>query len=168
MGYETADEIITIDDVSPSSAEAVALIAELDAELGARYPGLAAHGLRDRDLANPLTVFLIGRFGGDSVACGATRRVEDGVAEIKRMYVRPEMRGRGFSKQMLRALEERARTDGVRRLILETGNRQPEAVSLYQSLGYTAIPAYGEFKDSPNSRCFEKKLSSGREQEIDP
>jgi GNAT superfamily N-acetyltransferase len=159
MGYETADEIITVEAVSPSAPEALALVAELDAELGTRYPGLPAHGLRDRDLANPLTVFLIGRFGGDIVACGATRSVEDGVAEIKRMYVRPAMRGRGFSKQILRALEETAATAGAERLILETGNRQPEAVSLYQSLGYTAIPAYGEFTASPNSRCFEKRLA---------
>ena len=159
MGYETADEIVTIDAVPPTSAEAAALIAELDAELKIRYPALPAHGLRDRDLAHPLTVFLIGRFGGDIVACGATRVVEDGVAEIKRMYVRPAMRGHGFAKQILRALEETAAAAGVRRLVLETGNRRPEAVSLYQSLGYVAIPPYGEFKDSPDSRCFEKRLA---------
>jgi GNAT superfamily N-acetyltransferase len=158
MGYETPDEIVSIEAVSPASAEATMLIEELDAELGRRYPGLPAHGLRDRDLAHPLTVFVIGRFAGDLVACGATRHVADGVAEIKRMYVRPAMRGHGFSKQILDALEGEARKAGITRLILETGDRQPEAVSLYQSVGYRAIPPYGEFKHSPISRCFEKRL----------
>jgi GNAT superfamily N-acetyltransferase len=160
MGYDTPEEIISVDAVSATSDEAVAIIAELDAELRLRYPGLPTHGLRDRDLANPLTVFLVGRFGGDVVACGATRHVEAGVAEIKRMYVRPAARGRGFSKQILRALEDAARTAGVRRLILETGDRQPEAVSLYQSAGFTATPPYGEFKSNPRSRCFEKRLTA--------
>jgi GNAT superfamily N-acetyltransferase len=159
MGYETAHEILAVDVVPPVSAEAQALIEELDAELSACYPGLPTHGLRDRDLANPLTVFVIGRFDGDVVACGATRRLEPTVAEIKRMYVRPSARGRGFGRQILAALESTSRQAGVTRLILETGDRQPEAVSLYQTAGFSPIPPYGEFKDNPFSRCFEKPLA---------
>jgi GNAT superfamily N-acetyltransferase len=158
MGYETAREVLAVDLVPPLSAEAQALIDELDAELGTRYPGLPTHGLRDRDLANPLTVFVIGRFKGEAMACGATRRLEPAVAEIKRMYVRPSARGRGFGRQVLVALERTAREAGVTRLVLETGDRQPEAVSLYQTAGFSAIPPYGEFKDNPFSRCFEKRL----------
>ncbi len=159
MGYDTPDEVVSVEVVSPASAEAAALIEELDAELRTRYPGLPPHGLRDRDLAHPLTTFVIGRVSGTVVGCGATRHVEPGVAEIKRMYVRPPARGHGFSKQILRAIEEAAQQAGVTRLILETGDRQPEAVSLYQSSGYTPIAPYGEFKDSPISRCFEKRLA---------
>jgi GNAT superfamily N-acetyltransferase len=158
MGFETTPERITVDAVPATSAEAEALIAELDAELQGRYPGLPTHGLRERDLANPMTVFLVGRFDGGVVACGATRRVEPDVAEIKRMYVRPSARGRGFGRQMLTALESLARQAGVTRLLLETGDRQPEAVSLYQTAGFTPIPPYGEFKDNAFSRCFAKLL----------
>lgn len=158
MGYAVAPERIAVAAVSPASPEAQALIGELDNELLGRYPGLPTHGLRDRDLANPLTVFVVGRLDGEPVACGATRRLEPDVAEIKRMYVRPSARGRGFGRQILAALESTARESGVTRLILETGDRQPEAVSLYRTTGFTPIPPYGEFKDNPFSRCFEKRL----------
>jgi GNAT superfamily N-acetyltransferase len=158
MGYAPAVEAFTVEAVSPASAEAQSLIAELDAELQTRYPGLPAHGLRDRDLVNPLTRFVVGRLDGRPVACGATRRLADDVAEIKRMYVTPPARGRGLSKQILAALEDDARRAGVTRLLLETGDRQPEAISLYKSAGYEPVAPYGEFKDSPQSRCFEKRL----------
>jgi GNAT superfamily N-acetyltransferase len=160
MGYDVPPEHVVVETVSPSSAEAVSLITELDAELLERYPALPTHGLRDRDLANPLTVFVVGRLNGEVVACGATRRLEPEVAEIKRMYVRPPARGRGFGKQILAALEASARESGVKRLILETGDRQPEAVSLYKTAGFAPIEPYGEFKDNPASRCFEKRLST--------
>lgn len=159
MGYDTPDEVLEIAAVSPVSPEAAALIEELDRELLGRYPGFPAHGLKERDIANPLLTFVVGRFGGEVVACGATRPREAGVAEIKRMYVRPSARGRGFSKQILGALEDAARHAGLLRLILETGDKQPEAVSLYRSAGYMPITPYGEFKDNPVSRCFEKRLT---------
>jgi GNAT superfamily N-acetyltransferase len=158
MGYDVQPDHVVVDTVSPTSPEAMSLIAELDAELLERYPALPTHGLRDRDLANPLTVFVVGRLNGEAVACGATRPLEPGLAEIKRMYVRPSARGRGFGKQILTALEASAREAGVTRLILETGDRQPEAVSLYKTAGFSPISPYGEFKDSPVSRCFEKRL----------
>lgn len=158
MGYDTPDEVLEIAAVSPASAEARALIDELDREIMAIYPGIPTHGLHERDIANPLVTFLVGRFGGDLVACGATRPVEPGVVEIKRMFVRRPARGRGFSKQMLTALEASARAAGATRVILETGDRQPEAVSLYRSAGYRTIPRYGEYQGNEFSRCFEKRL----------
>jgi GNAT superfamily N-acetyltransferase len=159
MGYDTPDEVLEIASVSPASPEARTLIDALDAELHERYPGIPAHGLHERDVANPLVTFVVGRFRGTPVACGATRPIEPGVAEIKRMYVRPEVRGHGFSKQILSALEDGARSSGVTRLIMETGNRQPEAVSLYRTAGYTPTAPYGEYVGNEFSRCFEKRLS---------
>lgn len=158
MGYDTPDELLEIAAVSPASPDARAFIEALDTELHERYPGIPPHGLHQRDLANPLVTFVIGRFRGEAVACGATRPIEPGVAEIKRMYVRRSARGHGFSKQILSALEDAARQAGVTRLILETGNRQPEAVSLYRTAGYVAIPPYGEYLGNEYSRCFEKIL----------
>jgi GNAT superfamily N-acetyltransferase len=159
MGYDTPDEVLEIAAVSPASPEARMLMDELDREVMEIYPGLPTHGLHERDIANPLVTFLVGRFGGELVACGATRPVEPGVVEIKRMFVRQPARGHGFSKQILEALEASARQAGAARIVLETGDRQPAAVSLYRSAGYSPIPCYGEYQGNQYSRCFDKRLS---------
>jgi GNAT superfamily N-acetyltransferase len=74
------------------------------------------------------------------------------------MYVVPEARGQGLSRVVLAALEDRARSMGARRIVLETGDRQPEAVSLYESSGYQRIDGFGFYADAPLSISFEKKL----------
>lgn len=94
---------------------------------------------------------------GRLIACGAIQRLDDEAAEIKRMYVLPEYRGRGVARRVLAALEELARSSGHTVLRLETGDFMPEAIKLYSSSGYTPIPTYGEYADNPNSRCFEKR-----------
>jgi putative acetyltransferase len=82
---------------------------------------------------------VIGRIGGRAVACGAIRAFADDTAEIKRMYVVPECRGRGFSKVVLAELERLARESGYAKVRLETGVRQPEAIALYERSGYQRI-----------------------------
>ena len=74
------------------------------------------------------------------------------------MYVEPGSRKLGIGRAILRALEQRARELGYPTLRLETGARQPEAISLYESEGYLPIEPYGYYRDSPLSRCFEKHL----------
>ena len=86
------------------------------------------------------------------------RRTTAGVGEIKRMYTRPEARRRGIARTLLAALEVRAVGLGYRRLVLETGTKQPEAMTLYEALGYAPIAPYGQYKDFPDSRCFAKAL----------
>lgn len=78
------------------------------------------------------------------------------------MYVTPAARGRGLARQMLAELERTARAAGYHRLILETGSKQPEAVGLYRSSGYTEIPAYGYYAGSPHSMHLAKLLDRGR------
>lgn len=82
----------------------------------------------------------------------------DGDAEIKRMYVVPEARGRGLSRRVLAALEDDARAAGRTRMVLETGDRQPEAISLYTSCGYEPCPGFGVYRHAPASRFFAKPL----------
>ena len=149
---------VTIAPVAVDSDDARALIAELDAELHERYPALPPHGLAPRDGVDPRTVFLVARIAGEPVACGASRFLEPGVVEIKRMFVRKPFRGRGISRAVLAELESRARTVGATCLRLETGLRQPEAIALYLSSGFTDIPLFGEYVGDPLSRCFEKRL----------
>lgn len=83
----------------------------------------------------------------------------DGDAEIKRMYVVPEARGRGLSRTVLAALEEDARAAGRTRMVLETGTAQPEAIALYVSSGYEPCSKFGFYRNDPLSRCYAKPLA---------
>ena len=74
------------------------------------------------------------------------------------MFVEPEARGRGIARLILRKLEELAREFQYDTLILETGNRQPEAIRLYEASGYHRIPRYGRYIHRETSTCFEKRL----------
>jgi putative acetyltransferase len=92
------------------------------------------------------------------VGCGGVRLLSPGVGEIKRMYVAPGARGNGLGRALLTALEDAARELGCAALRLETGLRQPEAISLYEASGYRQIPRYGYWADSPLAVCFQKPL----------
>ncbi|GIG53971.1 GNAT family N-acetyltransferase [Demequina activiva] len=81
-----------------------------------------------------------------------------GDVELKRLWVEPGHRGHGHSRVMMRAAEQACRRAGATRMILETGTEQPEAIALYQSLGWTPMAPYGEYKDEPDSRCFARPL----------
>lgn len=102
--------------------------------------------------------YLIAVVDGRAVACGAWQPLEPGVAELKRMYVRPAYRGRGIGRQLAVSLEEEALAAGHPTLRLETGSYLPAAISFYRSLGYTDIGVYGEYVDNPYSVCLEKHL----------
>jgi GNAT superfamily N-acetyltransferase len=94
----------------------------------------------------PGGTFLVGFDDDGTVLCGGgVKRLSDGVAEIKRMYVVPEARGRGLARVLLVALEDAARDLGYERVRLDTGPKQPAAERLYRSAGYTEI---GNFNDN--------------------
>jgi putative acetyltransferase len=92
------------------------------------------------------------------VGCGALREYEPGIMEVKRMYVLPGKRGQGIASVVLKGLEDWAKELGYKKCILETGKKQPEAISLYQKNYYRIIPNYGKYAGIDNSVCFEKKL----------
>jgi putative acetyltransferase len=100
----------------------------------------------------------VGSDNGADVACGGVCRLDAETAEIRRMFVVPEQRGAGLSRRMLGALEDEARRLGYRRLRLETGVHQGEALGLYRSSGFEEIPCYGPYSDDELSVCFEKPL----------
>ena len=93
---------------------------------------------------------------GKAVAIGALKHFNDVTAEIKRMYVNPEYRGNGISKLILIHIEDYAKELNYQRLILETGLKQPEAMSLYHKFGYKPMVCYGRHASDPESRCYEK------------
>lgn len=86
--------------------------------------------------------------------------LRDGDAELKRMYVVPEARGRGYARAVLAELERTAAAAGRRRAVLETGTEQPEAIALYTRAGYRPIAAFGAHRADPRSRCFAKPLTA--------
>jgi len=107
------------------------------------------------------SAYLVAAVGGRAVACAAWRALpEDGVAELKRMYVRPAFRGRGIARQLIVAVEEEALAAGRPVIRLETGSYLPAAIALYRSSGYLPIPAFGEHAGKPQSLCFEKRLAA--------
>ncbi|MGW7355998.1 GNAT family N-acetyltransferase [Streptomyces sp. NPDC054802] len=83
----------------------------------------------------------------------------DGDAELKRMYVIPEARGRGLARRILAALEDDARAAGRIRIVLETGDMQPEAIALYASSGYEPCAKFGYYREYPSSLCMAKLLT---------
>ena len=95
-----------------------------------------------------------------AVGCGAFRFYQEGVVEIKRMYVRAEYRGRGIASVVLSGLELWAKESGFASCILETGFNQPEAIALYKKSGYDVIPNYGPYEHVSNSVCYKKELTS--------
>jgi GNAT superfamily N-acetyltransferase len=103
--------------------------------------------------------------GSTPLGTGAWRAQEageaglaDGDAELKRMYTRSSARGRGLARRMLRYLEDDARRAGRRRMILETGDQQPEALALYASEGYAPIVKFGFYREYDSAICLGKAL----------
>ena len=82
----------------------------------------------------------------------------DGELEITRMYVVPSRRGSGIADELLATMEQAARDEGARRVIIHTGDRQHAALKFYDRHGYTPIPVYPPYEDVTYSLCFEKVL----------
>ena len=149
--------------------DAMRLIDEVQAEYVIRYGGPDETPLDRLMFAPPAGSFFVGYLAdGESsvaVATGAWRR--SGVsafgttetAEIKRMYVSPRAQRAGHARRMLAHLEASARAAGFEAMILETGDKQPEAIRLYTSAGYEPVPAFGFYRDSPINRCFGRLLA---------
>lgn len=93
------------------------------------------------------------------VACGAIKEFDHETMEVKRMFTNANFRGKGLATQVLTELENWALELGYSRCILETGKRLPDAVRLYENMGYQLIPNYGAYIHMENSICFEKKLN---------
>jgi GNAT superfamily N-acetyltransferase len=147
--------------------DAVKLNDQVQAEYHLRYgDGGDATPLDPSDFDPPNGVYLIAYDEtGTPVATGGWRCQDtngegnhDGDAELKRMYVIDAMRGRGLARRMLATLEEDARAAGRRRMVLETGTEQPEAIALYTSSGYEPCGKFGYYRHFESSRCFAKTL----------
>ncbi|MFJ6650166.1 GNAT family N-acetyltransferase [Streptomyces sp. NPDC091290] len=147
--------------------DAVKLNDQVQAEYAVRYGDDGdATPLAAADFAPPRGLYLIAYDAlGVPVASGGWRSQDengegnqDGDAELKRMYVVEDMRGRGIARRVLAALEDDARAAGRRRMVLETGAKQPEAVALYTSSGYEPCGKFGYYRFHELSLCYAKAL----------
>ncbi|MGA5444058.1 GNAT family N-acetyltransferase [Streptomyces griseoincarnatus] len=147
--------------------DALKLDAAVQAEYDIRYgDGGDATPMDPADFRPPNGIYLIAYDAlGVPVASGGWRVQDaneegnrDGDAELKRMYVVEEMRGRGLARRILAALEEDARAAGRVRMVLETGTKQPEAIALYTSSGYEPCEKFGYYRFHEDSRCYAKTL----------
>jgi GNAT superfamily N-acetyltransferase len=134
-----------------------AAIADLRERYGGDGDGTPVHPV---EFDPPDGAFLVAFIDGQAVGCGGWRSHGDteDVAEIKRMYTAPGARGHGVARAVLTSLEESAREHGRKRAVLETGNRQPEAIALYEACGYQRIPDFGFYRDEPGVVSFGRDL----------
>lgn len=150
-----------IERVDPASREARSCVERYYAELAARFDGGFDPGRSiaadDAALRPPAGAFLVASVDGEPVACGAVMTVGSGIGSIKRMWVADTVRGLGFGRRMLLALEQQARALGVTTLRLETNRALTEAIRLYESSGYAAVPAFNG--DPYADHWFEKRLA---------
>jgi putative acetyltransferase len=140
------------------SADAVRLIAELEAFLEPLYPAKSRHGYSVARLLREGVAFFVLREEGVAAACGGVQLFGTDYGEVKRMFVRPAFRGRGLAKAILEHLEDHARAHGIDAMRLETGIHQPAAIGLYERMGYRRIGPFPPYVEDPLSRFYEKRL----------
>lgn len=147
--------MLTVTTCPPDDPAFLALVDEMTAELVILY------GLAPDARPAPLTAgatHLLSRDHTGPTGCCAVQPVAPGLCELKRMFVRPAVRGTGLATRLLRHAERIARDLGATRLRLETGAKQLAAIRLYEGAGYRAIEKYPPHDSDPLSRCYEKSL----------
>lgn len=145
--------------------ETQALVREVQAEYTSLY-GAPDESPLDEDVFDPPRgAFFLARVDGSPVAMGGWRLRSDvrpwglsQAAEIKRMYVAPAARRRGYARAVLAHLEDTARAAGADVMVLETGIAQPAAIAMYVSAGYLPVERFGYYSWSSKSRYFGKPL----------
>jgi GNAT superfamily N-acetyltransferase len=135
------------------------LIERVQQEYVVRYGGRDAAVVDPAEFSPPLGCFLVAEVDGVPAGCGGWRARGNAVAELKRMYVEPAFRRQGIAALVLAELERSAVAAGHRHLLLNSGDRQPEALALYARAGYTPVAGYGVYADSPGAVFLGKDLA---------
>ncbi len=149
--------MIAIKRTDSNNPDFIALVALLDQDLAIR-DGMEHHFYAQFNKINLIKHAIVLYEDELPIGCGAIKEVANDAMEVKRMYTKPEYRGKGFATQVLLALETWTKEMHYTHCLLETGKRQPEAIALYLKNGYKQIPNYGQYAGVENSVCFEKKL----------
>ena len=140
------------------------LVEVLQADFVERYGGPDATWVDPAQFLPPAGCFLVGFVGDDAVAMGGYRTHADPIAavptvEVKRMWVHPSHRGRGYARAILAELESTAVAGGFSAVVLNTGRMQPEAIELYETSGYEAVAPFGHYASVPGALFYGKRLA---------
>jgi len=159
----TTGDDVRVEPTDPAASAAQRALRRYLAEIAARIPQ-GNTGPADADAVDdyrpPAGVFLLVLEGDAVVGCGAVRRLDDAVGELKRMWIDPVARGRGLGRRLLTALEAAGRDLGYDRLRLDTHEVLVEAIALYEAAGYRRI---GRYHDHPDpTHFYEKRLEPPR------
>ena len=134
------------------------MLARLDAYCAALYPAESNHLMDIASLMQGDVLFLVARdVDGAAVGCAALVNKQH-YGEVKRMFVDERKRGLGTGRKLLEHLVMFARMSGLSVLRLETGIHQPEAIGLYERLGFARRAPFGEYRDDPLSLFMEMRL----------
>lgn len=161
FGFARPPAPLLFEETDLDDPDTMALVERLNEELAAvaTEPGENHFSLTTAEVTGDAGRMVRARLDGRLVGCGAIRRIEPHVGELKRMFVDPEVRGQRVGAALLDQLELRATRLGLDQLKLETGPRQVAARALYERSGYARCPAWGEYLDSPaTSMCYAKSL----------
>ena len=122
------------------------------------YPAESNHLVSEKELEAPGSTLLAAELNSTVVGCVAMIRRDEDYAEVKRLFVDPAFRGRGIGGRLMNSIEQHAQTHGIPCLRLEVGVAQPEAVGMYEALGYQSRPPFGHYVADPLSLFYEKEL----------
>lgn len=143
--------------VDSTHADFITLVRLLDADLAIR-DGADHAFFAQFNKIDTIRHCMVAYLATTPVCIGAIKQYDDRTMEVKRMYTLENCRGKGYAGLVLKSLEEWAAELGMKRLVLETGQKQPEALRLYHKSGYKVIPNYGQYAEVESSVCFEKHL----------
>lgn len=155
LNAPTHINMITLIQTNSEHDDFKTLVKNLDYELAIRDG--AEHGFYAQfNKIDQIKYVIVAYDDAEAVGCGSIKEYSPDTMEVKRMYVKQELRSQGIATIILDALENWAEALGYKSCILETGKKQPEAISLYSKNGYTIVPNYGQYQGVENSVCFQK------------
>jgi len=169
MNMSAVNQALRVVTVSYDHPDAARLIEEVQQEHVLRYGGRDGTPVDPAEFAPPGGLFLVAYLNDVAIACGGwrshaaseTRAAGAGTtAEVKRMYVSEPARRTGIARALLAELERTALAAGFSQVVLETGSKQPEAVSLYRAAGYCDVPPFGYYADAPGAIHLGKRLAT--------
>lgn len=150
-------ENVFIFEEDPETPDALALMDELSESLQSVTGRSGRASFDPNDVRVPSSLFVVARDDkGAALGCGAFRPMQEGIAEVKRMYARSRRKGVGTATLLY--LEDKARECGYATLWLETGVENVQAVRFYERMGYSVIPNFGKYAGNKASVCFAKRL----------
>ncbi|MBQ4798292.1 GNAT family N-acetyltransferase [Pseudoalteromonas sp. MMG006] len=148
-------------ELSPKDPDVVNVFTDIDRLINSLYPVATAQSLKLDELSED-NVYAIGLKNEDGIiACGAIVKQNDGTlyGEIRRLYVKPSHRGKGFSRRIMQNLLHYAGETKIPLIRLETGPKQTESISLYEDLGFERCSSFGVYEDNPQSVFMQLGLS---------